>query len=280
MSDTTGGAAGGTGTQGGAGASTPAAGAASSSGASSGGTQTWRDTLPDDLKNDPAVVNMPDVPTLVKSYKHAQSLVGKKGVFPPGEKATDEDYARFAREAGQPEYEKFTLNAPEGVAKEFTEHFRKMAHAAGALPFTAQKIYDGLIQMNKDQTAAQKAHVEKTVKEEKEALLKEWGDGADKMFRLRDSAIKDVGGGELLQFMKASGLIEDVRLTKAFARMGQILGEGTLRGDAEGGLGKTPMELKTSIDKIFLDPDYGSSTPRGRQLALQMEELQRRANPA
>lgn len=219
---------------------------------------------------------MPDVPTLVKSYKHAQSLVGKKGVYPPGEKATDEDYARFYKELGQPEYDKFEVKAPDGIPKEFVEGFRKSAHTAGMLPRQAQQVLDGILKMNQDSIAAQQTQIENQVKSELDGLRKEWGNDFDKMAKLGNMAARELGGAEFHKFMGESGLGRDVRIIKFLARVGQVMSEtGGLKGGSDVSGGQTKAELQGSIDRLFMDPDYGTSSPRGHQLAAEMEKLMR-----
>ena len=63
-------------------------------------TKTWRDSLPDDLKNNATLANFDNVENLAKSYVHAQSVIGKKGVIKPGEKASDEEWGNFYKELG------------------------------------------------------------------------------------------------------------------------------------------------------------------------------------
>lgn len=219
---------------------------------------------------------MPDVPTLVKSFKHAQSLVGKKGVFPPGEKASEEEYARFYKELGQPEYDKFEVKAPDGVPKEFVEGFRKFAHTAGVLPKQAQVVLDGILKMNQDSITAQKTEIDNQINQELNALRKEWGKDFDQMAKLGNLAARELGGAEFHKFMGESGLGKDVRIIKFLARVGQVMSEtGGLKGGADGSMGQTKSELQGQIDRIFMDPDYATSTSRGHQLAAEMEKLQR-----
>src|ERR1043166_4213884 len=87
QSDGAGGAGGSAGNTGGTGGS----GTGAAGGSGGGGQVSWRDSLPDDIKGNATLANVQSVQDLAKGYIHAQGLIGKKGIIPPGDKASDEE---------------------------------------------------------------------------------------------------------------------------------------------------------------------------------------------
>ncbi len=54
----------------------------------------WKAALPEDLKAEPMLKDIPDVPTLAKAFRDTKTLVGSS-VRPPGANATPEEKAAF-----------------------------------------------------------------------------------------------------------------------------------------------------------------------------------------
>lgn len=57
-------------------------------------TESWRSTLPEDLRENPTLKDLPDVATLAKSYVETKSLVGSS-IRPPGPDAAPEARKEF-----------------------------------------------------------------------------------------------------------------------------------------------------------------------------------------
>lgn len=279
------GAAGGGGSGGSAGSSgANGAGAGSGAGNSgaggtgSGAAASWRDSLPEEIRGNATLSKFSDVNNLAKSYIEMQSLVGKKGVFPPDEKATPEQLRDFYKSIGQPDLEKFEIKAPEG--KKFNEKiigdFKKIAHESGLLPRQAQPLIDWWIQ---HEAGTQKANSESAAaktKEEHAALAKEWGDGFDKQIALARLARKDVVGEELGKILDNPKYADDVHVVKLLAKVGALLGEDKLRGDGGGKFGQTPQEIDNEISKVMGDkkhPYFDKSHPAHAAALQQMESL-------
>ena len=62
----------------------------------------WQSKLPDDLKADPSLTMIGDLPTLAKNYLATKALVGTK-LQMPGEGATPEQLAAWRKTVGAPE---------------------------------------------------------------------------------------------------------------------------------------------------------------------------------
>lgn len=234
-------------------------------------TASWRDSLPDDLKSSAPLSLINDIPTLAKSYLHAQSLVGKKGVVAPDpSKATPEEWKAFFKEIGQPDLDKYEIKKGERqLSDDAFKLFKEKAHTLGLLPKQAQELFDWY----SDAEATNKGEATKQQKLAQEGeLLKlknEWGAGYD----------KEVAGAKLFineilpdfkDHIAKSGLGNDPQFIRMVAKASKLLGEDKLRGAATGGFGMTPAEAQKKIDAVRNDDKhpYFNSSHHGHQAAL------------
>ena len=220
---------------------------------------SWRDSLPDDLKNDVGLQQFNDVANLAKSWRSAQEMVGKKGVIIPGEKATPEEFAKFYKDLGQPELDKYTLATPKEskLNEDFLKTFRETAHKAGLLPKQAQGLLDWYL--SQEQGFSDKAKADHTAEATKaiNGLKTEWGQGYDKQIGLAKAAIREFGSPELVTYLNESGLGNDPQLIRLMAKAGAMLGEDKIRGDGGSGkFGKTPVEIQREINDVMGNPAH------------------------
>lgn len=273
------------GTGSGGGGNAGAGGGAGNAGANSGGgggqSASWRDSLPEDIRANPALAQIHDIPSLAKSFVHAQSVIGKKGVFPPGEKATDEEWTQFFKSIGQPELEKFEIALPKDkqTNPELVTKFKALAHKNGLLPKQAQALMDWYVN---EETGAADARTKASKLEndaQLETLKKDWGEGYDKQVALARLAVNELGGEVFQQYLTKSGLADNAQLARFMAKVGKLLGEDKIRGDGGGKLGQTREEIQGEINKVMGDPKhpYFDASHAGHKQALShMEGLYRK----
>ena len=150
----------------------------------------WKDSLPEDLKNEKALESIQDIPGLAKSFIHAQKMVGTDKISIPNKHATDDDwndvYSKLGRPS-KPEDYQIQINSNSSVDTDALNGFKEAAHKYGLLPKQAEGIinfYDDMTQnymRDLDAKAEQgRMHAEKFLKEE-------WGPAYD-------SKVKSVGG--------------------------------------------------------------------------------------
>lgn len=223
-----------------------------SAGESSGAPANWRDTLPEDIRANPSISSFTDVAALTKSYIHAQSVIGKKGVIVPTEKSTPEDWKSFYQQIGVPAADKYDVKAPDGypVPEETMKWFKETALAEGLLPKQAA----GFLSKYAEYEKAALAKAETSRKENMEAglasLKKEWGEGYDKELNAARVAVKHAGGDDLLKHLNATGMANDPTVIKALAKMARWLGEDTLRGEGAGSGASTPTDIHAAIAEL------------------------------
>lgn len=237
----------------------------------------WRDSLPEDLRGDTSLAQFKDIEALAKSYIHTKQQVGKKGVIPPTDKSSDEEWGSFFDTLGRPPIDKYEIKTPEGkqLNKEYVEKYKEMAHKAGLLPKQAQAIMDHHIAFEEEMLANHKKNMEAQKTEGLNALKQTWGQGYDKQIALAKMAVKEAGIEGLAEHLQKTGLGDDPVVIKLMAKMGAMFGEDKLRGEAAGRFGgKTPAELQLEIDRIMAQPGYMDASHRDhKHLTKQFETL-------
>jgi len=250
-------------------------GAASGGGSGSGSNPTWRDSLPEEMRADPTLGKYNDINSLAKAHVDLQKFVGKKGIFPPGEKATPEQWKDFFKAAGQPEFDKFGVKLPEGKQfnTELIDGFKKTAHESGLLPQQAQGVLDWFLGVEENKAKASAVQADLQTKNQIAELRKEWGEGFDKEIGKAKLAAKELG---IQEYLEKTGLGNDVTLVKALAKAGALYGEDKLRGEGGGSFGQTPDEIKAEIVRIQSDlkgPYYDKNHMGPKAAVQQMENL-------
>jgi hypothetical protein len=260
----------------------PSPGAGNNPPAGGGGQASWRDGLPDDLKNDPSLTAFNDLPSLAKSYIDTKKYVGKKGVFVPGEKASDEEWNTFYDSLGRPALDKYELGAPKDakVDEKLVGAFKQIAHKAGVLPKQASAILNSWLELEGKTVAEKQKIQEASVQKGLEDLRAEWGNGFDKQIALATAGAQEVGGEEFLSYLQEAGINTNPKILKAMAKIGSMLSEDKIRGAGGGGkLGSnTPEEIQKQIDQIMgdLNHPYFDKSHAGHSGAVrEMESLYR-----
>ena len=242
------------------------AGDAGASGAGDGGEPpqiSFPDGLDDDIKNDPSLKvfigedNKINYGNMMKSYVHAQRQMGKKGIIPPDQNSSEEDWNNFYNAIGRPDLEKYEINPGEGdVDEEFFKGFKEEAHKAGLLPGQAQTLLNWYNEKAKGIQDSQQAQFRENYEAEVASLEKEWGEGFDKNKQLADQALKHFVDGDLLAKFNEEGLGNSVTMVKVFNKIGQaLMTEDDFSHESKGSFGMTPEEAQAKINSYMADPN-------------------------
>jgi hypothetical protein len=194
---------------------------------------TWRDTLPDDLKNDATLSKYADLETFARGHLETKRLASSK-VIVPGEGATEDDWGAFYKAIGRPEdpdaYDIKTIELPVDASDEertalaeATKPFKALAHKLGLTPAQATALSEFDLQRTADFYAKG---------EEEIAALKDQlkGDYAPKLEAGRN-AFAQLFGNDPEAIQLAAELDRKVgsgRIVKAMMRLGEVMGEARL----------------------------------------------------
>lgn len=272
-------------------------GAGDGAGAGAGGDggkkpdPTWRDTLPDDLKNEPSLQLFADVGTLAKSYVHAQKAMGSDKIVKPSKHATPDDWKKVFKELGVPEEKDYKLEFADEekgqLDEKFTAFFNQLAAKEQLFPDKAKKVLiesaKYIKQAETERIAAQKADQQKAL----DGLKNEWGAAFDIKSKQAELAFntfgKDIEGFK--EFLISSGLGNHPAAIKMFAAVGETLKEGRMIGKTpEGGTGAlTPKEALQKANDILAGsqthPYWDTQHPNHKNAVQELKELYDMAYP-
>jgi hypothetical protein len=177
----------------------------------------------------------------------------------PGEDATDEDRAKFAKAMGVPEsVDDYAIAAPEGVDAETFEAYQEPIknivaemHQAGA----NQQVVNAMLQKYFEFETAAQAEVgraDKQYLEQAEAdLRKEWGAGYEENMAFANDFLTSTP--ELAQMELKDGMLlgSHPAFVKRMAEVGRLTNEGQLRFGVSGQAGAA--DLQAEYDQLSRD---------------------------
>jgi len=244
-------------------------------------TSDWRESLPEEYRNDPNIATIPDFTTLAKNYIETKRLVGRKGIIQPGEKDPPEKWDEFYKALGRPEspdkYEFVRPELPEGLtyAEDFEKDFREKAHKIGLTGKQARELYDWYVPLTVQWASVGREQLNKA-KEELNAL---WGDKVEVNTRLASDTFKRFADEDdyRTMFEGPAPLGNDPRLVKLFYKVGMAMQEDKfVTGRAPGGV----ADIDQQIAEIERNPAlYNPTAPEHDDLVAKRDELYRKKYP-
>lgn len=225
-----------------------------------GGTtapEDWKAGLPDDLRADPSLESIKDIPGLAKSYVNAQKLIGRDKIPMPKDESDplwEDVYKRLGRPDTPDSYE---FVKPEGLPDydEASEKaFKEQAHKLGLSAKQAKGLFEWYGATSLEKFNAMNETQKATLEQGLSALKTEWGQAyADKVAQAQ-KAVGFYGDDELKGFLNDTGLGNHPAMVKLFAKLGSGLKEDGLRGTQ--GANLTPADAQSKINAILQDPNH------------------------
>ena len=214
----------------------------------------FKDSIPEEYKEEKSLENINSMDDLVKSYLHAQKLVGSNKIPVPNKHATEEDWNEVFKRLGapdSPEGYKYNLKDQEMDTGQL-QQFNQTAHKLGLLPKQAEgliKFYNelnGNIAANQEDQAAQ-AQLNTEVE-----LKKEYGPQYSKRLDQAKKLAVSTLGQDFLEntFLKdGSRLGDNLSVIRAFSNLADKLSEDEIiKGDGTGYM--TAKEIEKEIDEL------------------------------
>ncbi len=250
----------------------PNAGKSTEGGSGGSGNQTppdWRTGLPEDLRGHKSLETIKGKdwneagPSLVKSFIHAQSLVGADKLVIPGKDATKEQIAEFRTKLGVPEKpDGYEVKLPEGLTedkidKKLMDTWRTRLHEAGIPKSQAEKIISDYLSDNLSVMTAQQKAAEKQAQDWEIELKQKFGADYDKQVNYARYALRQLGSDSLLQLLESTGLGNNPTVVEFFAKAGRSISDDTARGGGggggAGGIPRDPAAAQAAIDAFNRD---------------------------
>jgi len=234
----------------------------------------WKDTLPDDLKGEKALESIQDIPGLVKSYVHAQKMIGSDKIPVPNKYATDEDWQAVYNKLGRPEspdaYEfKFDDKSP--IDENALKGFKEAAHKHGLLPKQAEGIMNFYNEMTQNYIQDINSKSEQGRMNAEQSLKKEWGAAYDNKLQQAGTVANKYLDKDFMDLTLSDGtrVGDHPGFVKAFANIAGELGEDKLV-QANGPQYMTPAEVDKQIRELQQPGSaYWSKNHPGHAAAVQ-----------
>lgn len=229
-------------------------------GANQGGGESWRDSLPEDMRGDETLSRFSDVESLAKSYINARQMIGRDKIAMP---VTDEDwggvYDRLGRPADEMGYE---MKTPEGVTFDETaqQNMRAMAHKVGLNQAQMEGMSEWVFSELQGRKSADDTSTQQAFDDSDAALKTEWGEKYDQNVNVALRAVEEFGGDEFRDFVNKTkiggqALGNHPAMIKMLADIGGKMMEGG-KLEGSGTLVQTPEEMQNEVDSLMAHPAY------------------------
>ena len=245
-----------------------------------GDNQNWRDTLPDELKNDPTLENYKDVESLAKTVVHQQKMMGNRIPIPKN----DEEKAELYDKLGRPkEPEKYELNIPDTHRQHFhdiaLDNFKNVAHKIGLNNEQVNALIDYQVNELNSQQDFVNAGANNQKEEVEANLKKEWGYDFDKNLKAAQRAMHVYADDDLMELMNTE-VGNNPAVIKLFARLGADVTEDMTQNTQNNSLQVSPLDAKQQIQQIMADtkhPYFDASNSEHKNAIEHMRQLHEKA---
>jgi len=238
------------------------------------------------LRGASVLANVPDIPTLVKNYVNAESLIGKKRLPVPDKNWDDKQWGEFYALAGRPEtpdkYKVPEYKFEEGisVAPELVDQARLQFHKLGLSEKQAAGVLEHYFGIVNEQFKQTKGSTMAERQAAEEAMKKEYGDKYEQKVGLANAVLAKFSetDGAFTKFLSESKLGNDPRMVKFLLKIGEKLNEDSA-GNPGGDLPlPSAQRAKMELDQLKSDAEFKAKFLSGDKWALsKWNELQRLA---
>ena len=234
----------------------------------------FKDTIPQEYREEKSLENINSMEDLLKGYVHAQKLVGTNKIPVPNKHSTDEDWNEVFKRLGAPdtpEGYKYNLKDVEMDQSQVSE-FNKTAHQLGLLPKQAEGLIKFYNEMNGNIAATQEEQAAQAQLNTETELKKEYGPQfAKRLDQAKKLAVSTLGQ-EFLEntYLKdGSRLGDNLSVIKAFSSLADKLSEDEIiKGDGTGYM--TAKEIEKEIDDLTQEGSpYWNKTHPNHQKNIQ-----------
>ena len=234
----------------------------------------FKDLIPDNFKEDKSLNNFNNMEDLLKSYKHAQSLVGADKIPVPNKHATEEDWNEVFKRLGAPEKPedyKYDFKDQEMDSQQVSE-FNKTAHKLGLLPKQAEGLIKYYNELNGNIAETQEEQAAQSQLATETELKKEFGPQFSKRLdQAKKLAVNSLGSDflENTYLKDGSRLGDNLSVIKAFSQLADKLSEDEIiKGD--GSEYMTAKDLEKEINELTQEGSaYWSKTHPNHNKAVQ-----------
>lgn len=234
----------------------------------------WRESLPEDLRAEPALRDIKDVAGLAKSMIHAQKLVGMDRdniVAVPGEDADEGTLNEFYTKIGRPDtadgyqlpVDKVQL--PEGMERneEMEKWYKDTAHKFGLSAKQAAGLYQEYMTFAAQALDGNNVRLDQMRDQVTADLKKEWGAAYETRLKQAVAPLKAYADEDFVEFLNETGLGSHPSMIKFMHKISTVLGEDGIQDPSRSEVLMTPSEATAEIARKFADPQFMEAYRKG-----------------
>jgi hypothetical protein len=237
-------------------------------------TTNFRDSIPDEYREEKSLENINSMDDLLKGYVHAQKLVGSNKIPVPNKHATEEDWNEVFKRLGapdSPEGYKYNLKDQEMDTGQL-QQFNQTAHRLGLLPKQAEGLVKFYNELNGNLAANQEEQAAQAQLNTEAELKKEYGPQfAKRLDQAKKLAVSTLGQDflEKTYLNDGSRLGDNLSVIKAFSNLADKLSEDEIiKGDGTGYM--TAKEIEKEITDLTQEGSpYWNKTHPNHQKNIQ-----------
>jgi len=222
--------------------------------------KSWKEAIPEDLRNDPNISKFTELEALAKSYVNATRMIGQDKVAVPNNNSTDDQWNEVYDKLGRPESpDKYKLEVKsdvvpldESAVKSFAENAHQLGlnnkQAQGILEFYKNSM-EGSAQQNQIDMETAQANAE-------QELRKEWGGNYEANIKKAGAVAKANMDANILDMQLKDGtrLGDHPSIIKGFANIANLMSEDKLVSTESENVSQG-IDYSAEISKIVNDRD-------------------------
>jgi hypothetical protein len=244
-----------------------------------------RKTLPEDLTKDPNITKYKSVDEFLKGHINAVKKLGEKGIIPPKEGASPEEWEAYHRALGKPEKaEEYKITPVENLHPKLKEKmtpqvegfFKAEMHKLDIPQMYVDKLYSWYFNASSKALAMQDAAQEKAIKEGETALRAELNDKYDATIKMTENFVKYFGGKDVINALGNLG--SHPAIVKMFSKIAANFSEDQIAkfgGDPQATAGAIG-EAKSKIKAIMEDKKHAywnENDPKHKEAIQEVRSL-------
>tara|TARA_S200002703_G_scaffold14163_1_gene12212 strand:+ start:72 stop:935 length:864 start_codon:yes stop_codon:yes gene_type:complete len=222
--------------------------------------KSWKEAIPEDLRNDPNISKFTELEALAKSYVNATRMIGQDKVAVPNNNSTEDQWNEVYDKLGRPESpDKYKLEIKsdvvpldEGAIKSFAENAHQLGlnnkQAQGILEYYKNSM-EGSAQQNQIDMETAQANAE-------QELRKEWGGNYEANIKKAGAVAKANMDANILDMQLKDGtrLGDHPSIIKGFANIANLMSEDKLVSTESENVSQG-TDYEAEISKIVNDRD-------------------------
>jgi hypothetical protein len=239
--------------------------------------KSWLDSLPHEMRIEPSLATIPDIPTLAKNYVETKRALGTEKIPKPqknwDQKQRDEFYNTIGRPESPDKYTDPTVQLDESLKldPERMRAAKTQFHKLGLTDDQAKGIMEYYLNITNNEVKTSKESQTAAIAAADAALRKEWGQKYDMNVELAKAAANKFAKAELVQKYG-----NDPEFLSFLAKVGQGMMEDSAEGRGSGNILPTHLNAEREILKMKADPQFMGRFLKGDKAAVAMWNEQHR----